>query len=321
MTELPMKPWILTFASLACLHAAPPAPIHVVVAKDGSGDFPTVQNAVDHAFDRVLEPTTARLVIEIRPGIYHERVRVPHERPRVTFLGADAQSTVITFAVGAKDVGGTFFSAVVDINADEFEASNITFENSYGTGTQAVAVSVHSDRAVFRNCRFLAMQDTLYAASGRQYYADSYIAGHVDFIFGNAAAVFDRCEIRSRGAGYIAAVSRTLPEGAQGFVFTHCRLTADPSVDGVFLGRPWRNYARVVYLECAMGDHIRPEGWDNWNKVAAEKTAWFAEYSSTGAGGAAGARVKWARQLTAAEAAQFRPEVFLRGDDGWNPAR
>jgi len=316
-----MKSCILTFVALACLHAAaPPAPIHVVVAKDGSGDFPTVQNAVDHAFDRVLEPTTARLVIEIRPGIYRERVRVPHDRPRVTFLGSDAQSTVITFAVGAKDVGGTFFSAVVDINADEFEAQNITFENSYGTGTQAVAVSVHSDRSVFRNCRFLAMQDTLYAASGRQYYVDSYIAGHVDFIFGNAAAVFDRCEIRSRGAGYIAAVSRTLPEDAQGFVFTHCRLTAEAGVRDVFLGRPWRNYARVVYLDCAMGDHIRPEGWDNWNKVAAEKTAWFAEYASTGPGGAADARVKWAHQLTAVEAGQFRPAVFLRGSDGWNPA-
>jgi pectinesterase len=317
-----MKPWILVLSALACLHAAaPPAPIHVVVAKDGSGDFPTVQNAVDHAFDRVLAPTTARLVIEIRPGVYHERVRVPHDRPRVTFLGTDAQSTVITYGVGAKDVGGTFFSATVDINADEFEARNITFENSYGTGTQAVAVSVHSDRAVFRNCRFLGMQDTLYAASGRQYYVDSYIAGHVDFIFGNAAAVFDRCEIRSRGAGYIAAVSRTLPEDTQGFVFTHCHLTADAGVRDVFLGRPWRNYARVVYLECSMGDHIRPEGWDNWNKVAAEKTAWFAEYASTGPGGAADARVKWARQLTAAEAAQFRPEVFLRGNDGWNPVQ
>ena len=311
-----MKPWIPILFALACLHASAPAPIHVVVAKDGSGDFPTVQNAVDHAFDRVLAPTTARLVIEIRPGVYRERVRVPHDRPRVTFLGTDAQSTVITYGVGAKDVGGTFFSAVVDISADQFEASNITFENSYGAGTQAVAVSVHSDRAVFRHCRFLGMQDTLYAASGRQYYAESYIAGHVDFIFGNAAAVFDRCEIRSRGAGYIAAVSRTLPEDAQGFVFHHCRLTADAGVHDVFLGRPWRNYARVVYLECAMGDHIRPEGWDNWNKVAAEKT----EYSSSGPGGAADARVKWARQLTAAEAGQFRPEVFLRGNDGWNPA-
>jgi pectinesterase len=314
-----MKISMLTFAAMACLHAASPPPIRVVVAKDGSGDYPTVQNAVDHAFDRVLAPTTARLIVEIRPGIYHERVRVPRDRPRVTLLGQDAQSTVITYGLGAKDVGGTFFSATVDINADEFEAQNITFENSYGTGTQAVAISVHSDRAVFRNCRFLGMQDTLYAASGRQYYVDSYIAGHVDFIFGNAAAVFDHCQIHSRGAGYIAAVSRTMPDGAQGFVFTHCRLTADAGVHDVFLGRPWRNYARVVYLECWMGDHIRPEGWNNWNKEAAEQSSWFAEYGSDGPGANAAARVKWAKPLTAAAARDFSPEVFLRGADGWNP--
>jgi len=314
-----MKISILTLAALASLHAAAPAPIRVVVAKDGSGDYPTVQNAVDHAFDRVLAPTTARLIIEIRPGIYHERVRVPHDRQRVTFLGQDAQSTVITYGLGAKDVGGTFFSATVDINADEFEAQNITFENSYGTGTQAVAISVHSDRAVFRNCRFLGMQDTVYAASGRQYYVDSYIAGHVDFIFGNAAAVFDRCQIHSRGPGYVAAESRTMADGAQGFVFTHCRLTADPQVHDVFLGRPWRDYSRVVYLECWMGDHIRPEGWNNWNKEAAEQTAWFAEYASDGPGANADARVKWAKPLTAAAAHDFAPEVFLRGTDGWNP--
>jgi pectinesterase len=247
-------------------------------------------------------------------------VRVPHDRPGVTFLGQDAQSTIITYGVGAKDVGGTFFSATVDINADEFEAQNITFENSYGTGTQAVAISVHSDRAVFRNCRFLGMQDTLYAASGRQYYVDSYIAGHVDFIFGNAAAVFDHCQIHSRGTGYVAAESRTMADGAQGFVFTHCRLTADAGVHDVFLGRPWRNYSRVVYLECWMGDHIRPEGWNNWNKEAAEQSSWFAEYGSDGPGANAAARVKWAKPLTAAEARDFRPEVFLRGADGWNPA-
>jgi len=245
---------------------------------------------------------------------------VPHDRPGVTFLGQDAQSTIITYGVGAKDFGGTFFSATVDINADEFEAQNITFENSYGTGTQAVAISVHSDRAVFRNCRFLGMQDTLYAASGRQYYVDSYIAGHVDFIFGNAAAVFDHCQIHSRGTGYVAAESRTMADGAQGFVFTHCRLTADAGVHDVFLGRPWRNYSRVVYLECWMGDHIRPEGWNNWNKEAAEQSSWFAEYASDGPGANAAARVKWAKPLTAAEAREFRPEVFLRGADGWNPA-
>jgi len=310
--------WLL---AAAWLHAAEPAPVRVVVAQDGSGDFPTVQMAVDHGFDRVLAPTAARLLIEIRPGVYRERVRIPEDRPRVTFLGADARTTTITAAMSAKAAGGTFFSATVDVNSDEFEAENITFENTFGEGSQAVALSVHSDRAVFRNCRFLGMQDTLYAASGRQYYVNCYIAGHVDFIFGDAAAVFDRSEIHSRGNGYIAAVSRTMPEGSGGFVFQHCRLTADDGVTGVYLGRPWRLYARVVYLDCVMGPHIKPQGWDNWNKPDAEKTAWFAEYGSEGPGAKAAERAPWARKLSAAEVEKFRPAVFLRGTDGWTPAK
>jgi len=303
----------LLLAASAALAAAQVAPIHVVVAQDGSGDFPTVQNAVDHVMDRALAPFAGRVVIEVRPGVYHERVRVPADRPRITLRGSDAEKTIISFSVGARDVGGTFFSAVVDINAPEFEADNLTFENTYGVGTQAVAVSVHSDRAVFRHCRFLAMQDTLYAASGRQYYEDCYIAGHVDFIFGDAAALFERCEIRSRGAGYIAAVSKTMPSGADGFVFDRCRLTADAGVKDVSLGRPWRLYARVVYLDCWMGEHIRPEGWNNWNKPEAEKDSFFAEFGSAGPGGGMEKRVPWAHALTAAEAAQIRAAA-------WKPA-
>ena len=309
---------------LLVLFAAAPAlaavtPIHVVVAQDGSGDFPTVQNAVDHVMDRVLTPFTGRVIIELRPGAYHERVRIPADRPRITLRGEDAARTVISYSVGAKDVGGTFFSAVVDVNAPEFEGENITFQNTYGVGTQAVAISVHSDRAVFRHCRFLGMQDTLYAASGRQYYVDCYIAGHVDFIFGDAQAVFERCEIQSLGPGYIAAVSRTMPGGPEGFVFDHCRLTASPGVEDVYLGRPWRLFSRVVYLNCWMGGQIRPEGWDNWKKPEAEKDSYFAEFGSDGPGAAPAARVAWAHALTAAEAAQFRAVVFLRGSDGWNP--
>ncbi|HUB34418.1 MAG TPA: pectinesterase family protein [Bryobacteraceae bacterium] len=309
---------------LLVLFAAAPAlaavtPIHVVVAQDGSGDFPTVQNAVDHVMDRVLTPFTGRVIIELRPGVYHERVRIPADRPRITLRGEDAARTVISYSVGAKDVGGTFFSAVVDVNAPEFEGENITFQNNYGVGTQAVAISVHSDRAVFRHCRFLGMQDTLYAASGRQYYVDCYIAGHVDFIFGDAQAVFERCEIQSLGPGYIAAVSRTMPGGPEGFVFDHCRLTASPGVEDVYLGRPWRLFSRVVYLNCWMGGQIRPEGWDNWKKPEAEKDSYFAEFGSDGPGAAPAARVAWAHALTAAEAAQFRAVVFLRGSDGWNP--
>jgi pectinesterase len=297
--------------------AVKPAPvvIRVVVAADGSGDFKTIQMAVDHA----PPSDSQRLIIEIHPGVYRERVSIPQDRPRVTLLGKDASSTVITYNMSAASAGGTFFSSTVNVQGAEFEAENITFENSYGVGSQAVALSIHSDRAVFHNCRFTAWQDTLYAALGRQYYRDCFIEGHVDFVFGNAAAVFDHCEIHSRGAGYITAESRTTPGGPGGYVFYQCRLTGENTGKGVYLGRPWRPYSRVVYLECWMGEHIRPEGWDNWGKVENEKTAWYAEYGSTGPGARSGDRVPWARQLSAAQVDAFLPRVFLRGNDDWDP--
>jgi len=286
--------------------------VHVVVSQDGKGDFKTIQQAIDHA------PLYGddRLVIEIRPGTYHERVMVPQDRPRVTFLGQDAASTVITYSMSATAAGGTFFSSVVHIEANEFEAENITFENSYGVGSQAVAISVQSDKSVFRKCRFLGWQDTVYANRGRQYYKDCYIAGHVDFIFGNATAVFDHCEIHSLGAGYITAQSRVTPDGTSGYVFYRCDLTGENTGKGVFLGRPWRPYARVVYLDCTIGAHIRPEGWDNWRSAENEKTAFYAEYGSKGPGAENAKRVPWVHTLTAEQAKGFEPEVFL---PGWKP--
>lgn len=303
---------------LRWLHAAEPA-VHVLVDPSGAGDFKTVQMAIDHAPAYAADQ---RLVIELKPGRYHERVKIPQDRPRVTLLGSDAAATVIEFSVGAKDVGGTFFSSVVEVNGAEFRAKNITFENSYGVGTQAVAISIHSDRVIFEKCRFLGWQDTLYAAMGRQYYRDCYIEGHVDFIFGNATAVFDHCEIHSKGAGFITAQSRTSPQQTTGFVFLDCKLTGENTGKGVFLGRPWRPYSRVVYINCQMGGHILPEGWDNWNNNAAnEKTAWYGEIGSTGKGAGNRSRVSWAYPITPAQAAAFHPSVFLRGNDNWDPTK
>jgi len=314
--------------------------VHAAVAQDGSGDFPTIQRAVDHVLDHPPRDV-ARVILEIRPGVYRERVKVPRDRPQFRFEGRDAATTTISASVSAAAAGGTFFSPVVEVNGDGFEASNITFENAFGVGSQAVAISLHSDRAVFRNCRFSGWQDTLYAAWGRHYYRECYIEGHVDFIFGDAAAVFDRCEIHSRGSGYIAASSRTTPDEPTGFIFRDCRLTGEagllrgnqtesggeapfPAKDsgkGVFLGRPWRDCARTVYLNCWMGEHIRPEGWNDWGIPAREKTAWFGERESSGPGAKSAARVAWARSVTPELAAAFAPEVFLKGRDGWNPLR
>jgi len=319
--------------------AAAAGTVRAVVAADGSGDFQTIQRAIDHVLDRAPR-AGAGAILDIRPGVYRERVKIPQDKRSVTLAGQDAASTVISYSMSAADAGGTFFSPVTEVNCGYFEARNISFENTFGVGSQAVAISVHSDRAVFRNCRFLGWQDTLYAAWGRHYYHGCYIAGHVDFIFGDAAAVFDQCEIHSRGSGYIAAHSRTTPAEPTGFVFRDCELTGAagllqpappkpggaetpfPSKDsgkGVFLGRPWRSCARVVFLNCRMGAHIRPEGWDNWNNAANEKTAWFGELGSRGPGGDPAARVPWARALTRSAAAAFAPELFLKGRDRWNP--
>lgn len=320
------------------LKSQPPPALHFSVSPDGTADFPTIQRAIDHALDTVPQ-NNRRVVLDIRPGHYRERLKIPQDRPLLRLSGANPATTVITSAMSAAQAGGTFFSSIVEVNGAAFEAENLTFENSFGTGSQAVAVSVHSDRAVFRGCTFLGWQDTLYAASGRQYYKDCRIEGHVDFIFGNAAAVFENCEIFSRGSGYITAHSRTTPDQPTGYVFRRCRLTAPPGLrraagtpappdspfppkdsgSGVFLGRPWRPHARVVYVDCEMGAHIRAEGWDNWRNAANEATAFFAESGSQGPGASAAARVPWARLLSSAELKAFETESFLGGSDGWRP--
>jgi len=315
--QIAAREFVRVVPAMRPMLLAGPAPIQVVVNPDGTGDYKTIQMAIDHA---PFVAPAQRLIIEIRPGIYHERLVLPQDRPRTTFLGKDAKTTIITAAMSAKEAGGTFLSSTVEVQGAEFQAENITFENTFGVGWQAVAIMIHSDRAEFRRCRFLGWQDTLYTATGRQYYKDCYIEGHVDFIFGNATAVFDNCEIHSKGDGYLTANNRTAADMTTGLVFYRCRLTGEGQTKGSFLGRPWRPYSRVVFIECNMDAFIRPEGWDNWKDAKNEATAWYGEIGSTGAGARADARVKWAHQLTAFEAAPFMPDVFLRGSDGWNPA-
>jgi pectin methylesterase-like acyl-CoA thioesterase len=309
--------------ALAAQHAKPgvtaAASTRVVVSSDGRGDFSTIQQAIDHAPDY----GEGRLVIAIRPGVYRERVVVPQDRLRITFLGLGNEpgATVITYNMSAAAAGGTFLSSTVDVEGAEFEATNITFENSYGAGSQAVALMLHSDRAVLRHCRLIGWQDTLYAATGRQYYDDCYIEGAVDFIFGNARAVFHDCEIRSAGAGYVTAQSRTTADGPFGFVFDHCKLTAREGVSKVYLGRPWRPYARVIFLSTEMGPQIEPAGWHEWHpgETHSLDTSYYAEYDSTGPGASRAQRDPHTHFLSEQEAKQFQAARFLAEPDGWDP--
>lgn len=282
-------------------------PRHFVVAADGSDDFKTIQQAVD----QVSDGNTRRVVIRIKPGVYHEQLRITGGKRYITLRGEDAKKTVITYKLSAQQAGNTRLAFTALINADDFRAENVTFENSFGTGSQAVALFVDAERATFENCRFLGWQDTLFVNGSRHFFKDCYIEGHVDFIFGTASAVFENCTIHSKGAGYVTAHYRTSDEEDTGFVFVRCRLTGQDTGNGVYLGRPWRPYARVVFIESWLDSHIKPEGWDNWRDPAREKTAWFGEYKSKGPGANPAARVAWSRQLTAAQAAQFARERFF----------
>lgn len=218
--------------------------------------------------------------------------------------------------------------------ADDFRAENLTMENTSGDHGQALALRVDGDRAVFNHCRLLGWQDTLMVKNARQYFTNCYIEGRVDFIYGSAAVVFDHCEIHSKNGGHITAAN-TPQDHPFGFVFLKCKLTADPkpwtdavgipantnSAPKADLGRPWRPYASVTYLNCEMGDHIKPEGWNNWRNPTNELTARFAEHNSSGPGANPEARFKWTKQLTQAEAERITIESVLGGSDAWNPAQ
>lgn len=290
-----------------------------VVAADGSGQFRTVQAAVDAAPSN----SRSRFVIRIRPGIYQERVTVPPEKTFLTLAGEDRLKTVITAGVHAGMPGPngrpliTFGTPTVFIQANDFIAENITFENSAGAQGQALALTIMSDRGVFRNCRFLGYQDTLLAQAGRQYFEHCYIEGAVDFIFGGSTAWFEDCEIHVKANGYITAAN-TPKDQRYGYIFSHCRITGEPDVR-TYLGRPWRPYAATVFLNTEMSDAVRPEGWNNWNDPTRERTVRYAEFGSTGPGNRPVERVPWARRLTEAEAHEYSIEGILGGIDGWNP--
>lgn len=285
---------------------------HFTVAKDGSGDFKTVQEAINAVPDFRHETT----VIFIKNGVYKEKLILPGSKKMVKFIGESADKTILTYDDYAtrKNVFGenigTSGSSSFFIYGDDFSAENITFENSSGPVGQAVAVWIAGDRCYFKSCRFLGFQDTLYTYSSRQLYEDCYIEGTTDFIFGSATAVFNRCTIFcKKGGQYITAAST--PENTPfGYVFLHCNIKGEAGAS-YFLGRPWRPYARVVYLYCILEDFIKPEGWDPWGKESNKSTAFYAEYKNTGPGFKPESRVNWSHQLTDEEAEIYTIQHIL----------
>ena len=284
------------------------------VSSNGTGDFKTIQEAFNAVPDYRKNPTT----ILLRKGTYKEKLILAASKTNVKLIGEEAGHTIVTYDDYASKKNrfgeemGTTGSSSFFVFADEFTAENITFENSSGPVGQAVAVRVDGDKVMFKNCRFLGFQDTLYphGEKSRQYYKNCYIEGTVDFIFGWSTAVFDGCTIFCKNYGYVTAAS-TLEGTPHGFVFLNCKITGDAPEASVYLGRPWRPFARTVFLNCFLDKQIKPTGWHNWNKPDAEKTSFYAEYQSTGPGAQSADRVVWSHQLTAQEAAQYTVEAIF----------
>lgn len=289
------------------------------VSKSGDGQYKTVYEAIMAAPQDV--PSASRpWRIHVRPGIYRELIYVQQERHDIHLIGDDSLTTIITMDLQANLPGpdgkaiGTFRTPTAQIDGNGFSAENITFENSAGPVGQAVALRVDASQASFRNCRFLGWQDTLFLNRGTQFFLNCYIAGHIDFIFGGAAAWFENCTIHCLRDGYITAASTPQSEPF-GFVFSHCRITGEKDAR-VYLGRPWRGFGSTTFLYTDMSDVIRPEGWHNWTGPEREKTARYAEYGNAGVGAAKTQRVAWVRQLSQKEAQKITLIKVLKG---WDP--
>jgi pectinesterase len=315
--------WLIRYL-LVCLVLSPTcrlaAQTNIIVAADGSGQFKSVQEAI---MSVPSGSATHPVIIHIKPGVYKELIYLQREKCFFRLIGDNPEKTVLTFDLFAGIRGldgkpiGTFHTPSTTIDADDFTAENITFENSAGPVGQALAIRVDGDRAIFRNCRFSGWQDTLLLNRGRQYFEKCTIAGHVDFIFGAATAWFEKCQIHCRRDGYITAASTPNNEPF-GFIFSNCKITGEPGAK-TYLGRPWRVYASTIFLNTEMSEVVRPEGWFDWKKPEAHQTARYAEFNSNGAGADPQARVPWAKQLTGTEAENITVEKVLGGPDGWNP--
>ena len=258
----------------------------IIVNADGPGDF----NSIQEAIDSIGKDNSERVVVLIKPGFYKQRVLIPKNKPFITLQGADPYKTIISYNLNhdmnKPDGSGIYRSdcATLIVDSNDLIMENLTIENTFGPHPQALAARLISERAIVVNCRFLGGQDTLMANSGRHYYLNCYIEGGTDFIYGYSQAVFYSCRVTT--------------------------------ADGIMtdLGRPWRPYAKVVYYDCWLDKGIKPAGWDNWRDPNREKTAFYAEYKSSGPGANPSLRVKWSHQLTDVEAKKFLPGNFMKLD-------
>lgn len=307
---------MLLFACLGTVQAQQKQDT-IVVARDGTGAYRTIQEAVE-AVRAFMDYT---VTIYIKDGLYKEKLVIPAWVKNVQLVGESTEGTIITYDDHANiNKMGTFRTYTIKVEGNDITFKNLTIENNAAPLGQAVALHTEGDRLMFIHCRFLGNQDTIYTGreGARLLFTDCYIEGTTDFIFGPATALFERCTIHSKKNSYITAAST--PENiAFGYVFKNCKLTAAPGITKVYLGRPWRPYASTTFLNCEFGSHIRPEGWDNWRNPENEKTARYAEFGNTGEGAVTAGRVKWAKQLTNKEALKYTIENIFTDSSNWYP--
>ena len=292
----------------------------ITVSQDASGDYQTVQAALNSIPGKNNQP----VIVFVKNGVYKEKLLLDSSKKFVTLIGQDKFRTILTYNdhTGKLSPHGdtidTRTSWSFKILADDFTARNLTFQNDAGFNAgQAVAVESDGDKAAFFNCRFIGNQDVLFTNNdkSRQYYEDCYIEGTTDFIFGSSTAWFQKCHIYSKKNSHVTAAS-TPKEKEFGYIFNECTLTGDTSLHNVSLGRPWRPYAQVTFMNSYIGAHIKPEGWSNWNNTENYKTTRYSEYKNFGPSADPKKRVEWARQLTDEEVKRYNITNVL---DGWNP--
>ena len=309
-----MKKIVLFLIACICITSllAQETPYKMIVAKDGSGDFTSIQSAID----ATKSFPDKRITIFIKNGIYNEKVTVPSWNPRLSLIGEDVEKTILTFndyfAKINRGRNSTFFTYTLKIEADDFYAENLTIENTAGEVGQAVALHVEGNRCKFNNCRILGNQDTAYldGENSNQLFTKCLISGTTDFIFGSATIVFSECTILSLRDSYITAASTT--KGKEfGFVFMNCKLLAKEGVSKVYLGRPWRPDAKTVFMNCELGKHIVAEGWKEWSNAKELSSTFYAEYNNTGEGSNSKNRISWSHQLSKNEASKYSIENIL----------
>lgn len=292
----------------------------VVVAQDGSGNYRTVQAALDAV------PKTSRVIttIFIRKGIYKEKLNLAKKQNFVRLVGEDLNATVLTYddyngriPAGGEPLG-TSEASSFRVFGNDFSAENLTFENTAGKVGQGPAMWVYGDKASFKNCRFLGTRDTLYpyGYGSRQYYKSCYVEGTTDFILGSATAWFEDCTLFCKAGGTVIMAASTPDSVRYGFVLQRCKVVGDAPTDSYFIARPWKPFAKTVLLNCELSAAIRPKGWDHWGKESNKQDAFFGEFKSLGPGAAPKARILWSRQLTPQQAAFYTREAVL---GGWDP--